>query len=75
MLNNVKIFHIKRIQRRDFVTLSKNKTVELTKSIFSLIFIYIGIEFLAAIILIPFAIVLDLIFKVNLLGNQYDSIF
>ena len=56
------------------MTLSKNKTLELTKSIFSLIFIYIGIEFLAAIILIPFAIVLDLIFKVNLLGNQYDSI-
>ena len=56
------------------MTLSKNKTLELTKSIFSLIFIYIGIEFLAAIILIPFAIVLNLIFKVNLLGNQYDSI-
>ena len=56
------------------MTLSKNKTLELTKSIFSLIFIYIGIEFLATIILIPFAIVLNLIFKVNLLGNQYDSI-
>ena len=56
------------------MTLYKNKTLELTKSIFSLIFIYIGIEFLAAIILIPFAIVLDLIFKVNLLGNQYDGI-
>lgn len=56
------------------MTLSENKTVELTKSIFSLIFIYIGIEFLAAIILIPFATVLNLIFKVNLLGNQYDSI-
>ena len=74
MLNNVKIFYVKYFKGGIFVTLSENKTVELTKSIFSLIFIYIGIEFLAAIILIPFAIVLNLIFKVNLLGNQYDSI-
>lgn len=74
MLNNVKIFYVKQFKGGIFVTLSENKTVELTKSIFSLIFIYIGIEFLAAIILIPFAIVLNLIFKVNLLGNQYDSI-
>lgn len=47
MLNNVKIFHVKQFKGGIFVTLSENKTVELTKSIFSLILIYIGIEFLS----------------------------
>ncbi len=45
------------------MTLSENKTVELTKSIFSLILIYIGIEFLAFFILVLISLIWNLLFK------------
>ncbi|HII4523826.1 TPA: CPBP family intramembrane glutamic endopeptidase [Clostridium perfringens] len=45
------------------MTLSKNKTLELTKSIFSLILIYIGIEFLAIFILVLISLIWNLLFK------------
>lgn len=63
MLNNVKIFHVKQFKGGIFVTLSENKTVELTKSIFSLILIYIGIEFLAFFILVLISLIWNLLFK------------
>lgn len=63
MLNNVKIFHVKQFKGGILVTLSENKTVELTKSIFSLILIYIGIEFLAFFILVLISLIWNLLFK------------
>ncbi|WP_236907344.1 lysostaphin resistance A-like protein [Clostridium perfringens] len=73
MLNNVKIFHIKQFKGGLFVTLSENKTLELTKSIFSLIFIYIGIEFLAIFILVPISLVLNLVFKTDISINFHND--
>lgn len=56
------------------MTLSKDNAVNLIRSLFSLFLVYIGVQFLAALISIPFMLILGLLLKQNLFGETSSNL-
>lgn len=56
------------------MNLSKNNAVKLIRSLFSLFLIYIGVQFLAVFIALPFMLVFSLLLKQNLFDENSSSL-
>ncbi|ELC8442519.1 CPBP family intramembrane metalloprotease [Clostridium perfringens] len=56
------------------MNLSKNNAVKLIRSLFSLFLIYIGVQFLAVFVALPFMLVFSLLLKQNLFDESSSSL-